>query len=250
MDALALLCNLYGDGPKTLRRLREAGLRGCADVERLPLAELAHLLGTTADAALRFQREAGDLSARVRAAGTSAEVALPTDPKLAAALAEWRERDAQAQAEGEAPNEPQPEPAVAGAALRPEILDGLDLETCVKLREVGVECVEDLAAGEALDLAHSIDLGVTRMIRLQFLARRWVDAAHPAEPLREAQLVPSAPRRAPEAPRSVHLPPRFSPADPGSASAHEGPLEGELAEFAKRKTQPAEEHAGSAGPFA
>jgi hypothetical protein len=56
--------------------------------------------------------------------------------------------------------------------LRPELLDGLDLAGCVKLRQHGIDCVEDLAMVEPLELARSMEIGITRVMRLQFLARR------------------------------------------------------------------------------
>ena len=101
MDSLALLCNLYGDGPATLRRLRDAGCQECDDIERLQLDELARVLEATREAALRFQSEARDLASRV--ARTEAEP-----------------------------------PAAHGTPLRPDLLDGLDLAACVTLKEFGI----------------------------------------------------------------------------------------------------------------
>lgn len=272
MDALALLCNLYGDGPQTLRRLRESGQRECADVARLAIEDLAHLLGTSTDAALRFQREARELSARVTGHELLASAGAPRNPRLEAVLSEWRERDERDARAGEPPAAlpvaAQPEPGVAATPLRPALLDGLDLEICVKLREVGVDNVEELASSEALDVARSMDLGVTRMIRLKYLAQRYVGAtrAAPAEPastLKPEAAVPAAapsdgpfggPRRGSDEARSVHLPPRFSPAeptDPARPAPHDSALERELADYARREVErDASEPAGSAGPFA
>src|SRR5687767_6910349 len=56
--------------------------------------------------------------------------------------------------------------------LRPELLDGLDLSGCVKLRQHGIDSVENLAVVEPLELARSMEIGITRVMRLQFLARR------------------------------------------------------------------------------
>src|SRR5262245_40076537 len=65
MDALALLCNLYGDGPATLRRLREAGCASVASLDGIPAEDLALILGTSPVGAQRFQREARHLLQRV-----------------------------------------------------------------------------------------------------------------------------------------------------------------------------------------
>jgi predicted RecB family nuclease len=57
MDALALLCNLHGDGPQTLERLRRAGCRTLSQLAAMPSPELARRLGRGVEAARRFQRE-------------------------------------------------------------------------------------------------------------------------------------------------------------------------------------------------
>ena len=65
MDALALLCNLHGDGPETLQQLRRSG---CRDLKALLVLEperLAPLLGRDAAAARRFLREAQLLHQRL-----------------------------------------------------------------------------------------------------------------------------------------------------------------------------------------
>lgn len=65
MDGLALLCTLYGDGPVTLRRLREAGWNTVERLEGLDPQELADEIGLPVDQARRLQREARSLSERV-----------------------------------------------------------------------------------------------------------------------------------------------------------------------------------------
>jgi hypothetical protein len=65
MDALALLCNLHGDGPETLRRLRAAGCLDLAQVVELPRAQLDRLLGRGSLAAERFRREGRLLEKRL-----------------------------------------------------------------------------------------------------------------------------------------------------------------------------------------
>jgi hypothetical protein len=58
MVNLALLCNLYADGPTTLGRLRELGCEGLEDVEKLARADLEWALQAGSAACERFRREA------------------------------------------------------------------------------------------------------------------------------------------------------------------------------------------------
>lgn len=207
MDSLALLCNLYGQGPVTLRRLRDAGCRTCDDVLCLEPTKLARALRTRRPAAERFQREARELAARIGEFGGPAPAIesheLPPEPESAASVAE-----------------PALEPELAAleegdAQLRPELLDGLDSSLCLRLRSLGIERVEDLARADALELARSLEVPVTRVVRLQFLARRLADARVESEPeLRTFTLLPR---------RSQLSAARFSPAEP------QGEPQGELA---------------------
>jgi predicted RecB family nuclease len=197
MDSLALLCNLYGQGPVTLRRLRDAGCRTCDDVLCLEPAKLARALRTRRPAAERFQREARELAARIGEFGGPAPAIesneLRPEPELVpqAALAEL-EPAAAAHEDG-------------GAQLRPELLDGLDSSLCLRLRSLGIERVEDLARADALELARSLEVPVTRVVRLQFLARRLADARVESEPeLRTFTLLPR---------RSQLSAARFSPSE-------------------------------------
>lgn len=65
MDPLALLCNLHGDGPSTLNRLRRAGHENLRGLEEGEPAELASLLGWEEPRLQRFLREARQLSVRL-----------------------------------------------------------------------------------------------------------------------------------------------------------------------------------------
>ncbi|MCC6406477.1 MAG: hypothetical protein IT453_04890 [Planctomycetes bacterium] len=128
MDALALLCNLYGDGPATLRRLREAGCGELADVSRVSVDELAAILQSSSVAARRFQSEAALLTTRAieicesdavepkRSASADPTASAPAaseavssamrelsssrDPAIERALAAWRAADAAADDSG------------------------------------------------------------------------------------------------------------------------------------------------------
>jgi hypothetical protein len=56
--------------------------------------------------------------------------------------------------------------------LRPGAIDGLDQDTCLKLRGQGIHDVESLARIDPLALSRSIGIGYTRLSRLRTLARR------------------------------------------------------------------------------
>jgi hypothetical protein len=117
MDALALLCTLYAEGPATLARLREDGCATIDDVLARDARDLAPILLATEATAQRFQREARNLTDRVGVEGMSdirpaAIIPRPTGsarasrgagstfgnghvrpPVLDRVLAAWRERD-------------------------------------------------------------------------------------------------------------------------------------------------------------
>jgi hypothetical protein len=117
MDALALLCTLYAEGPATLARLREGGCATIEDVLARDAHALAPILLATEATAQRFQREARNLHDRVGVEGMTdirpaAIIPRPTGsarasrgadstsgngharpPVLDRVLAAWRERD-------------------------------------------------------------------------------------------------------------------------------------------------------------
>lgn len=206
MDSLALLCNLYGQGPVTLRRLREAGARTCDDVLCMEPVKLARVLRTRRPAAERFQREARELAARVGTLGGPAPAieSNETSPNPATPLAPPRAFE-RAPEEHEA-QQPTPLEVAAGhTPLRAELFDGLDATLCIRLRAHGIERVEDLARADALELARSLEVPVTRVVRLQFLARRVAEPRPERdEGLRTITLMPR---------RSQLSAARFSPAE-------------------------------------
>jgi hypothetical protein len=80
MDGLALLCNLHADGPLTLRRLRQSGIRSLADLEKAPRESLGGLLRSSDHQARRFLVEASLLTRRTDdERATSRPVASPSD---------------------------------------------------------------------------------------------------------------------------------------------------------------------------
>lgn len=79
MDALALLCTLYGEGPKTRSRLRKAGWDSVERIVDLDPNDLSRTLHTSIEGAQRFQREARQLAGRLGIGLDTEEVALPTE---------------------------------------------------------------------------------------------------------------------------------------------------------------------------
>ncbi len=154
MNALALVCNLYADGPRSLQRLREDGRHELADVLELSESRLVELLGMSPRSAERFRREAETLGRRV-----GNEFLDPDDG------AHESERDA-----GPVPT-----------GLEPGVIDGLDAGTCRSLAEAGVRSVAQLAARDALPLAEATGISFAGIRRLQFLARRGVGALAPTK---------------------------------------------------------------------
>lgn len=196
MDTLALLCNLHADGPETLQLLRRAGWDTLAELEAVEAGELAGALSLTVDRAQRLQREALHLRERLEGADPApkairparAEPATPPPSKQAAEL-ELPAREvliprAIARPAPERSVAPPPAPAAAPApvaaphrtgvrgALVPGVIDGLDRETCERLADAGVADLAALAAALPLELSGATGIDYTRLLRLQFLARR------------------------------------------------------------------------------
>ncbi len=238
MDSLALLCNLYGDGPTSLRRLREAGYGTLEAVATLEPEKLAGLLRTSVRAARRFQSEARLLGARLESVPLPARAApareSSSDPLLRKVLAAWRERDRSEfpPPTGERPSGSPPPPAPPeGELLRAGLLEGLDLGWCGRLARTGVRTLEELARCDAFALGREADLPYTRVLRLQQSARRRLSPGDSAARSASKTLWPRppAPREKPPgdlvesgsslAKAGVQ---RFSPAD-------EPPQEGALA---------------------
>lgn len=287
MDTLALLCNLYGDGPQTLRRLREAGCGTLAALETIESERLASLLRTSVRSAKRFKsegrllRERSEPSAErvaVRTVEATVESQPPADQLVANVLSAWREHDSRA-------NEPAPPRESARVPPSPEAplprrgsladLGGVDGDTLQRLARSGIVSPEQMAQADVLDLAGRGVGGYTRLLHLQFLARRAAAERASEAALATKREAPSAllapsdvlvpvrpPERrgapqAPSAPSVAATTERFSPsAAPGAGP--ESPLEGDLRHFATREAQGAtpsregasREDAGSSGPFA
>jgi predicted RecB family nuclease len=109
---------------------------------------------------------------------------------------------------------------LSATALRPHLFAGFDPAACVRMREFGVDTLDDLIKAEPLELSRAMEFGVTRVMRLQLLARRWAE---------EHKLG----QRPPE---DVHapLPARFSPAERDERGAPS--FASELEQFASSRS--------------
>lgn len=222
MDALALLCNLYADGPASLKRLREAGCASFESLEEYAPEQLATILACKPGAAQRFLREARYLIERIGADALDQE-----DPA--------REQAAE-----------QEEPVLVAptVGLEPHCLDGLDSELCSRLATAEVANLEQLVAADPVRLSQSSGIGFTRILHLQFLARRTGASA--------IDLVGVAPEGTPAA-----LETEAGKLSPAAAQLHAAPpvLEQELAVAGMESLGPvlpplSADPEAAAGPFA
>ncbi len=188
MDALALLCNLYGDGPSTLKRLRAHGVLRIEDLGARQAGDLATLLALTPAITRRFLKEASALEQRVL---DSADAVNPVEqahaPKragrevvrgkqamLAAAAQLWTELDRTSPV-------PQTQHATESAHVQeePVVKDGtplaaaeLDRATFEALHGIGIRTLEDLAGMDSEVVAAASGLGLSQVLFAQGLARR------------------------------------------------------------------------------
>lgn len=210
MDTLALLCNLHADGPATLQRLRRAGCESLAGLRRLDPVALARELGWPEGTALRFLREARLLSERTEGPLSSEpeetfelesslveeldggqdeidalEAEVDEEPLeetseepaqeagVEALLGAWRELDRVSPPVD--PGEfviPRPPPSLGDRRLEELALEGLSPELVARLAGKGVRTLVELCEVGELELARALGLGLTRVKRLQFQARR------------------------------------------------------------------------------
>ena len=184
MDSLALLCNLYGDGPATLRRLRESGLASLEAIAEAEPERLAGVLRTSVRSARRFQHEGRILIERT-AAGDPAvaretpapEVTQSGDPLLKKVLETWRRLDDEAAAPqpsaSQAPAPPFPSAEdVASMDLDDAAIDGLDTAQLERLTQAGIRTLQDLTGCDAMRISSAADISLTRVLHLQLLGRR------------------------------------------------------------------------------
>ena len=249
MDALALLCNLYGDGPATLKRLRVGGVLRIEDLSARPAGELATLLALTPATARRFLKEASALRLRVHdgaevgekidlprpAVRLPREVVRGKEAILDAAARRWDEleRTPNAAPEREAtPLAPKPAPRATPLASCE-----FDRATQGALEGAGVASLEALLAMDSETLALAAELGLSQVLFAQGLARRKLrDMSPPEASLNEELAV-----RVLHPPRRTNA--RFSPSDRPPAEW----LSAGSDMLARDKAQATDE---GAGPFA
>lgn len=173
MDGLALLCNLFADGPVTLKRLRLARVTSLAELERTPPARLAEWLHASPPQAQAFVEEARRLARRL--AEDSAQP--PPFPLRRAQPAPVPER-VRAREHAAPPSD-----VPAGTVLRPGLVPGLDESVCARLQRQKVHTLEALSERAGLDLARRTGIPYSRLLELARAARRRpVERAPAAEP--------------------------------------------------------------------
>ena len=164
MDGLALCCNLFADGPLTLRRLRSAGVASLAELERVPDEILADWLCASAPQARAFAAEARRLARRI-GDGTFAEVPARETPRAPVSFEVPRPVEP-------APPPPPPPRAPAPAALRPGLVPGLDAAACERLTSAGVRTLQALSESAGLSLARRTGIPYSTLLFLARGARR------------------------------------------------------------------------------
>jgi hypothetical protein len=161
MDGLALLCNLFADGPVTLRRLRAAGVRDLTDLQRAEPATLGAWLHASVPHARQFAVEAERLARRL---------AEPVEPR-----AEARRPVPEATTVRPAAP-PSPQPVSFGRAhgqpLRPGLFPGLDEATCMRLQAQQVYTTRTLIEFTSLSLARRTGIPYSSLLDLARRARR------------------------------------------------------------------------------
>jgi len=191
MDSLALLCNLYGDGPATLRRLRESGLASLEAIAEAEPERLAGVLRTAVRSARRFQHEGRLLIERTAAGDPVVAHAAPTpresesgDPLVKKVLETWRRLDDEAAtppSTSQAPAPPLPSAEdVESMNLDDAAIDGLDAAHRERLAHAGIRTLEELTGCDALRIATGEGIALTRVLHWQLLGRRALAGARSA----------------------------------------------------------------------
>jgi Helix-hairpin-helix domain len=191
MDSLALLCNLYGDGPATLRRLRESGLASLEAIAEAEPERLAGVLRTSVRSARRFQHEGRILIDRTASGDPAVAREAPApeepqsgDPLLKKVLETWRRLDDEAAtppSASQAPAPPLPSAEDVGSMnLDDAAIDGLDAAQRERLAQAGIRTLEDLTDCDAMRISSAEDIALTRVLHWQLLGRRALAGARRA----------------------------------------------------------------------
>ncbi len=247
MDGLALLCNLFADGPVTLKRLRSAGVANLGELESAQPTRLAEWLHSSVPQAEAFAQEARKLVRRLveEQASSQRSALIAASPRAPLRAAE-------------------PTRAVASAALidsttssgavllQAGLFPGLDASLCARLALHHVRSVQALSEFAGLALARRTGIPYSTLLELSRQARRFA-----AERARAARSPAALPTLAPSPPDPNRVQARALEREPGelrqvqltpfAAPAKRPPSERELArsdEFTLPLAEPE-----SAGPF-
>jgi len=199
MDGLALLCNLFADGPVTLGRLRAAHVSSLSELERASPERLAEWLHASVPQSRSFLEEARKLLRRLAEnPPVFVEPLRPAERALAA-------REAPAGREALLSAAPPVDSERGRQLLVPGLFPGLDEGVCARLARHQVRTVQSLSESAGLALARRTGIPYSILLELARGARRWLagresvpgKTAGPSLPVRE--LVPFVlhPRRAP-----------------------------------------------------
>lgn len=194
MDGLALLCNLFADGPVTLRRLRAASLKHLAELERAEPAALAEVLHSSVSQARAFAEEARKLVRRlaeVAPAPRMAQAAKPAPERFGRVAVETASISTRVSG---------PPPTAGAEVLTPGLFAGLDEALCARLARHQVRTVQALGEFAGLTLARRTGIPYSTLLELSRASRR-----HAEQRTRARQAPPSTTRTAP--PRDVTLVP-------------------------------------------
>jgi hypothetical protein len=181
MDGLALLCNLFADGPVTLKRLRLARVANLAELERTPPERLAEWLHASLPQARGFVEEARKLLRRLAEEAPPPPVS-PAPRSRVAAPAEAPVFPSAGRARGGPPNDGPPDDAPPESPrLRPGLFPGLDETLCARLQRQQVTTVLALSERAGLALARRTGIPYSTLLTLARAARRFqAETARPA----------------------------------------------------------------------
>ncbi len=213
MDALALLCNLHADGPLSLRRLRESGIRTLADLRGAAEETLVALLSFSAAQVRRISVEAELLEARL----ANEPIETVFEPVTSEAA---------------------PPPVASDRPLRAGEIEGLDAKLVERLVQEGVRTYRALVELVGLSLARRVGVSYTRLLDVAYRIRTKLLAL-------PAPVTSRATERVIELVPARRLSPGSYRAERVFAGARLGPLE-------SRARDPASAHRsdpGSGGPF-
>jgi len=185
VDGLALLCNLFADGPVTLKRLRAARVASLDELERASPERLAEWLHASVPQARAFIEEARKLVGRL-----CAPTGPPRQAPVVASVPSVSSRPV-----------PSASRSAGARTLQPGLFPGLDEGACARLASYQVRTVRALSEAAGLALARRTGIPYSTLLDLSRHARRALAAHGEARPaptaanvLAERELVPFVPR--------------------------------------------------------